>query len=95
MARYDIFVCSYVNHLEWRDNCINIYFSHLKGGQERLNRNDLWHIYLNPLCPDTFPVISRANYVLTYPTLLKGCYLLFPGDYQYNRFMRILCGVLK
>ena len=33
MDQADNCICSYVNHLVWRDDCIIIYFSDWKGDQ--------------------------------------------------------------
>ena len=54
-----------------------------------------WYIYLNPLCPEIYPVLYLANYLLAYLTLLMGDCRLFSGYFQYNRYMYIFCGFLK
>ena len=48
-----------------------------------------------PCCTKISPEISFAKYVFIYPDWLKGDFNLFPGDSQYNNFMRTLCHVLK
>ena len=50
----DNYVCLHGNHLEQHDDFIIIYFYDSKGFQEGMNREYLWHIYLNRLPPD-FP----------------------------------------
>ena len=71
------------------------FFSHTKGDQEGINRNEPWHIYSNPMCPEICPILALAKYVFTQPSLLAGDCRLFPGDSQYNYYMCIFCDVLK
>ena len=62
----------HVNHLDWRDGCIIIYFYHSKGYHEGVNRNDPWYIYLNPLYSENFPALALAKYVLKLSYFGKG-----------------------
>ena len=91
MAWADNCVRSHVNHIEWCDGGIMIYFTNSKVYQEGVKFNKPWNIYLDPLCPEICPVLDLDNDVLVYPTFLKGGFFLFPGYLQYNRFMRIFC----
>ena len=80
MAWADNCVYSHVNHLEWSDDCIIVYFSRSKGDQEGVSCNNPWHIYLNPFCPEISSVLALTKYVLVYPTLLKVDCPFFSGD---------------
>ena len=60
-----------------------------------MNRNEPWHIYLSPFCPEFFPVLAIAKYVLMYPNLIKGDICFFTGYSQYIFLMHIFSYVLK
>lgn len=95
MARADNCVRSHMNHLEWRDDALIIYFTHTKGDQEGLLRTEPWHIYSNPLCPPICPILALSKYIFTNPCLLKGDCRIFLGDNQYHRFMKVFRNVLN
>ena len=72
MARADNCAISHMNHLEWHDNSLVIFFLHSKGDQKGMNRSEPWHIYSNPIFPCICPILALAKYLFTNPTLFKG-----------------------
>ena len=51
MARSCSCVISHVNHIQWRDDSLIMYFSHTKTDKGGVNMAQPWNIYSNPLCP--------------------------------------------
>ena len=47
-----------------------------------------WHVYSNPNSPHICPVLDLAKYLLTHPDLLQEGSPLFPGNSQYERFVK-------
>ena len=63
-----------LHHLEWSDDCLNIYFAHMKNDQLGDRKRDPRHLYANPIDPTVCPIIGT-------------CYLLFYlFNYRYKRF---------
>jgi len=58
MSRADSVTKTHLHHIQWRDDCLIIYFAHTKTDQEGLNMNEPWHIYANPLDPAVCPVLA-------------------------------------
>ena len=82
MARSDSVTSCHLNHIEWRNDSLVIFFAHSKGDQEGVNRRQPWHIYANPGQPCICPVLALAKYVFSNPSLLTGNQKLFPGGHQ-------------
>jgi len=89
MSRADSVTKTHLHHIQWRDDCLIIYFAHTKTDQEGLNMNEPWHIYANPLDPAVCPVLALGKYLFSHPELLLGDQVLFPGRFQYDRFMKL------
>jgi hypothetical protein len=89
MSRADNVTKTHLHHIQWRDDCLIVYFAHTKTDQEGLNMNEPWHIYANPLDPAVCPVLSLGKYLFSHPELLVGDQVLFPGRCQYDRFMKL------
>jgi len=94
MARADNVTKSHLQHIQWRDDCIVMFFAHSKTDQEGVNMSEPWHIYANPIDPAVCPVLAWAKYVLSHPELMIGNQALFPGGSQYNRFTKLLKKVI-
>ena len=88
MARSDSVTNCHINHIEWRNDSLIIFFAHTKGDQEGINRLEPWHIYSNPVQPDICPILSLAKYLFSNPSILSSDDRLFPGGNQYSRFMK-------
>ena len=88
MARSDNVTKCHLNHIEWRNDSLIIFFAHSKGDQEGINQQQPWHIYANPCQPDICAVLALAKYLFCNPTLLSDNKKLFPGGNQYSRFMQ-------
>ncbi len=73
-----------------------------KGDQTGRNRDQAWHVYPNPNNPAVCPVLAMACYIFANPGIFGvDCTdsasepnnhngRLFPGSYQYERFMDCL-----
>ena len=88
MARSDNVTNCHLNHIEWRNDSLIVFFAHSKGDQEGVNRLQPWHIYANPGHPSICPVLALAKYLFSNPSILIGDRKLFPGGNQYSRFMK-------
>ena len=51
MSRADTVTMVHMNHIEWRDDSLVLFFGHTKGDQEGNNHKEGWHVFANPLCP--------------------------------------------
>ena len=94
MARSENCVKMHVNHIQWREDALVFFFGKSKGNQSGENNHQPWHVYSNPLEPCICPVLSFAKYIFSHPDILKGDQL-FPGTFQYDRFMKIFRKVIK
>ena len=65
-----------------------VYFSSLKKKQTGDASDRPWHVYSNPNSPHLCPVLALDKYLLTHPDLLQEGSPLFPGDSQYERFVK-------
>ena len=71
MARYDYWIKSQTNHLDWRDDWIIIYFSHYKTYQEVNRNNEPWNFITIILCHNAaLFYILHYNYFMTLIWLL-------------------------
>ena len=53
------------------------------------------HMYKNNLEPFVCPLLELARYIIAHPSILTGQGNLFKGDYQYERFKKILNEVVR
>ena len=56
MARADNLFCLHVNHFDWRDDSLVIYFLWIKKNIEGVDQSKHWHLHSNPNNPENFPV---------------------------------------
>ena len=68
-----------------------VYFSSLENKKNQTGdaSDRPWHVYSNPNSPHICPVLALAKYLLTHPDLLKEGSPLFPGDSQYEIFVKL------
>ena len=95
MARSDNCKNLRLVHIEWRHDCLVFFFGKTKGDQTGENSNSPWHVYSNPFEPSLCPVVALGKYLLSNPDLIKSDGPLFPGNDQYNRFIKIFNKVIE
>ena len=68
-----------------------VYFSSLKKTKKKTGdaSDRPWHVYSNPNSLHICPVLALARYLLTQPDLLQEGSPLFPGDSQYEIFVKL------
>jgi hypothetical protein len=74
-----------LEHIEWQNDALSIWFSHSKCDQSGKRERDPRHVYANPITPEICPILSLGIYLLSFPAT-KQRNLLFPGGSQYDRF---------
>ena len=99
LARSDNCLSMNLSHIEWRNDSLLFYFGKSKSDQEGDRSGHPWHVYSNPNEPELCPVLALSKYLLSNPSLLLknnegGGGKLFPGNYQYDRFMKIFHKVI-
>ena len=95
LARSDNCFSMHVSHIAFQNGCLLFFFSKSKGNQTGEASEHPWHVYSNPQNPCLCPVLALARYLLSNPDVVKNKGLLFPGEYQYNRFMGIFHKVIE
>lgn len=95
MSRSESMTIANVQHIDWHDDCLVIYFHHRKTDQLGLNKNEPWHIYANPIDPDVCPHLALSVYLLTFDTILAAGNKLFQGPDPYNRYSEALLRIGK
>ena len=95
MARSDNCVNMYVQQIQWRSDSLIYYFGTSKGNQTGDRANDPWHVYSNLKNPKICPVLDLAKYFFSHPEILITNPKLFPGNYQYERFLKIFHRIIN
>ena len=85
----------HLHHLEWSDDCLNIYFAHMKNDQLGDRKRDPRHIYANPIDPTVCPILALAIYFSIYSITGTKDSSLFPGKNQYKRFAKYFDFILN
>ena len=85
----------HLHHLEWSDDCLHIYFAHMKNDQTGQRKRDPRHIYANPIDPLVCPILSLSIYFSTFSITGTKDTALFPGKNQYKRFAKYFEFILK
>eukprot|EP00834_Sanchytrium_tribonematis_P008005 NODE_831_length_3642_cov_0.596669.p1 type:complete len:758 gc:universal NODE_831_length_3642_cov_0.596669:113-2386(+) len=78
-----------LDHIEWRNDALCVYFAHMKNDQTGERKRDPRHIYANPVNPAICPILSLGVYLLCFPLAAEQI-KLFPGNTQYQRFSKLL-----
>jgi len=81
--------------MEWMEDCMSIYFSHLENDQSGERKRDPRHIYANPVDPVVCPLAALGMYLDIFSLTGSKSTALFPGTSQYDRFAKILKGFLQ
>ena len=95
MARSDNCVNMHVQHIQWNTDCLVFYFGTSKSNQTGERSQDPWHVYANPEVPEICPVLAMAKYLFSSPDILTSNSKLFPGNHQYERFLKIFHRVIN
>ena len=95
MCRSANTVSIYLHHMEWREDCLAIYFVHMKNDQSGERKRHPRHIYANPVDPVVCPLTALAMYLGTYGLSGTKSTALFPGTSQYDRFAKFLKALLQ
>ena len=82
-----------INHMEWREDALCIYFCQMKNDQLGERPRDPRHVYANPLAPEICGILALAIYWACY-SFVDGEVQLFPGVNQYERFRKLLSRVM-
>ena len=61
MARSNNSVNMHTKHIQWRSDCLILYFGTSKVNQTREISSDPWHLYTNPKNPSICPVLAVAK----------------------------------
>ena len=79
----------HVQHIQWRSDSLIYHFGTLKGKQTGDRANYPWHVYSNPNNPTMCPVLAMSKYFFSHPDILATNSKLFPGNHQYEIFLRL------
>ena len=82
MPRSENCVNMHIKHIQWRPDCLILYFGTSKGNQTGEISSDPWYVCSNPKNPTIFPVIALAKYMLSNPDTLATNSPLFLGNCQ-------------
>ena len=85
----------HLHHMEWCDDCLGVYFAHMKNDQCGEKKRDPRHIYANSIDPVVCPIIALGAYLSTHNITGIKDSRLFPGSNQYFRFSKCLNDILK
>ena len=72
----------HLNHIEWKEDSLQIFFSQMKNDQMAEKPRDPRHVYANPLMPEICPILALAIFWLCFG-FVDGETQLFPGSNQY------------
>ena len=88
VAISDNSVNMHITYIQWRSDCLIFYFGTPKRNQNGEISSDPWHVYSNPKNPTICPILSLAKYILFNPDIMTTNSPLFPGNCQYDRFLK-------
>ena len=83
----------HLNHMEWKEDSLQMFFSQMKNDQMAEKPRDPRHVYANPLMPEICPILALAIFWLCFG-FVDGETQLFPGSNQYERFRKYLARVV-
>ena len=82
-------------HIQWRSDSLIYYFGTSKTNQTGDRANDPWYVYSNPNNPTICPVLSLSKYFFSHPDILTTNSKLFPGNHQYEIFLKIFHRIIN
>jgi hypothetical protein len=100
MAWADSIVHLSMNDFEWSDDSLIVFLRKTKTDQEGANSKIPYHLYANPIEPCLSVVLALGVYLLTNPGLLvnsagRAGGKIFPAEFQYSRYSKILSRVIS
>ena len=95
MCRSANTVTIHLHHMEWSEDCLAIYFAHMKNDQAGERKRDPRHVYANPVDPVVCPLTALGMYLSTFGLSGTKSTALFPGTSQYDRFAKVLKHILN
>ena len=95
MCRSANTVSIHLHHMEWREDCLAIYFAHMNHDQSGDQKRDSRHVYANLVDSVVCPLIALEIYLHTFGLSGTKSTALFPDTSQYDRFVKILKGFLQ
>ena len=84
-----------INHITMRNDSLVFQFVKSKGHQNGKKHVGPWHVYDNHEEPHLCVVLSLAQYLFTYPQLLREETSLFQGTSQYNRYAKLFLQMIS
>ena len=94
MARVGNIEAICLNHIEWENDSVVVYFAQGKTDQSGENAKYSRHVYANPTSPQICPILNLAIFLICFP-LQTDQVKLFHGSSQYERFRKQLEKTLK
>jgi hypothetical protein len=94
MSRASSTLAVCLNHIEFVDDALCIYFPKMKNDQLGERPKDPRYVYANPKKPHVCPLLALGMYWLCYD-FESNQRLLFHGNKQYERFRKVLVRVLR
>ena len=85
----------HVQYIQWRSDSLIYYFGNLKGNQTVNRANYPWYVYSNPKNPTIYPVLALDNYLFSHSDILVTNSNLFPGNHQYEIFLKIFHKIIN
>ena len=89
MVRSDNCFNIHLQRIQWRSDSLIYYFETLKVNQTGYISNYPWNVYSKPKNPKICPVLSLAKYFFSHTDILATNSKLFPGNHQYEIFLKI------
>lgn len=83
-----------LEHLQWREDCLLVYFRKQKNDQDGSRSMDPRSVYANPTKPEVCTVLALGIYLLVFSPVGDDR-KLFVGDSQSARFSKCLSKILK
>jgi len=85
-----------LQHIEWKEDCMIIVFAKHKGDQTGDGLSNDKHVYANPLCAESCPILAIAILIFCTP---RGANVLqqqlFQGNDSEGRFQKIFGSILS
>ena len=85
----------HVQHIQWRSDSLIYYFGTSKCNQTGDISNDTWHVYSNSKNTKNCPILALDKYFFSHAKILTTNSKLFPGNHQYERFLKIFHKIIN
>ena len=88
-------VNSHVNHLQWREYSITIFFHKSKMNRYGFDKNLPWYIHAKTMLTECRPIHFTSVYFFNKPHLIKKHPMLSTGDHRYLSYSYLLKKFIK